>query len=113
MLEPPLRQVRVEPGRPTTSCDLNFHSRVQKILGEVFRRGAERLGEGTLERSAGALAQPPQFRGDLAVVLHRVEAGQPIAAADKEAEQGIVVLRRDGIELVVVAAGTRDSQTKE
>src|ERR1019366_6432263 len=43
----------------------------------------------------------------------RVEACEPIVAAFQDAEQGVVVLRRDRVELVIVTTSTRYGQAEE
>ena len=58
----------------------------------------------------------PQLRQllrDLAIVRDRVEPRQPIVAALQEAEEGVVVLGRDRVELVIVAARTGHRQAEE
>ena len=54
-----------------------------------------------------------EFLRHAAVVLHGLEAHLPVARAQDEPGQRVVVLASDGVELVVVAAGAGHGQAKE
>ncbi len=50
---------------------------------------------------------------DLAFGFHRLEAGLPIATADEEALEAVVIALRDGVEFVIVAACATDGEAEE
>ena len=51
--------------------------------------------------------------GDLAVLCLRIDANLPVAAAQREACQRVVVALRDRVELVIVTPRTGDRQAEE
>ena len=59
------------------------------------------------------VAQCRQLGRRLAVVLHRLEAHLPEARTKHEPAQGVVILRADRVELVVMATGAGDRQPEE
>ncbi len=88
-------------------------ARRQQIGGQIGGKGPGALGQRALDAGARLVTQRRQVGGDLAVAFPVVEAHLPVTAALDEAVQGVVILRRDGVELVVVAPRTGDGQAEK
>src|SRR5262249_38126623 len=78
----------------------NRLTRCQQVVGDSLRPRPQSFRQRFLDRHSTLRAQFPQFRGDTPVVLYRIKARQPIMAALKKAEQGVVILCGNGVELV-------------
>ena len=83
------------------SCRQFLHARLE--------RGGDLPGELGARRGAKLV----KFHRDAPVRFKRLEARLPVAAADEEALQAVVIALRDGVELVVVAARARDGEAEE
>ncbi len=84
-----------------------------QIRGSLADPRTAGRGEAGGERRQGLRAVGRQFSGHPPVVLHRFEAYLPVAAAQEEAAEGVVILRTDGIELVVVTSRAGHGQAQE
>ena len=81
--------------------------------GQPRGRRPQDLADCPPQTRLGRGAQGVEFRGDSAILLDRRESRLSVAGTDQKAGQRVVVLLRQGVELVVVAAGAADGQRQE
>ncbi len=117
MTNPPIQMIAVEImllGQLAQPVGLE-KSRARGLQGDgqLFQGGLHCFGHGFVQDRSGLEAHLPDFPGNFAIVLQRIEGHQPIAAALQKPRQGVIIPGRDGVELVIVTASTGHRQAQK